>query len=214
MPDETTVDGTAGPNPFANPEETNGMKSIVDTILDLDEFLSGDVRLAERTAYFTINPHLEAEIDELEAQLAELIDEHGRPVAQGDVSVADGEHPAVKLANEIEAKRAEMHKSRRGVRVRQLPSDDWAAFRNKYRKALEDDQHPQRRAMWDELIVACAVRPTFTPEKLKKLRSMVGDPQVGEIEYACFKVCTESGVSVPKSPASSLVLKHQARAKS
>lgn len=204
---------TPAENPFANPEEANGVKSIVDTILDLDEFLAGDVRLAERTAYFTTKPQLEAEIDELEGQLAELVDEHGRPTDQGDVSIADGEHPAVKLANEIEAKRAELHKSRRGVRVRQLPSTEWAAFKEKHKKPLADPEHERRQAMWDELIVACAIRPTFTPEKLKKLRTMVGDPQVAEIELACWQACTSSGVSVPKSPASSLVLKHQARAK-
>lgn len=204
----------SGPSVFEKPEQANGTKSIVDTILDLDEFLSGDVRLAEKTAYFTTEPQLEAELDELEAQLAEITDEHGRPVdAGGDVSIADGQHPAVVLANEIEAKRAELHKSRRGVRVRQLPSTEWAAFKEKHKKAMADPEHERRQAMWDELIVACAIRPTFTPEQLKKLRSMVGDPQVAEIELACWQACTSSGVSVPKSPTSSLVLKHQARAK-
>lgn len=209
MSDQT--DDTTSPNPFEKPTTD---PSIVDTILDLDEFLSGDVRRAEKTAYFATKPHLEAEIDELEAQLAEITDEHGRPAAQGDVSIADGEHPAVVLAKEIEAKRAELHKSRKGVRVRQLSSEDWAAFKEKHKKPLADPEHPNRKAMWNELIVACAIAPVFTPEKLVSLRKLVGDPQIAEIELACWQVCTSSGVSVPKSPLSSLVLKHQARAKS
>lgn len=203
------------PSPFQQPPtpDMNGTRSIVDTMLDLDEFLSGDVRLAEKTAYFTTEPQLEAEIDELEARLGEITDEHGRPVEQGERSAADGQHPAYALADEIEAKRAQLHKSRRGVRVRQLPSSDWAAFKEKHKKALADPEHERRQAMWDELIVACAIAPAFTPEKLKKLRTMVGDPQVAEIELACWQACTSSGVSVPKSLLSSAVLKHQARAK-
>lgn len=199
------------PNPFEKPTQ-NGTKSIVDTILDLDEFLSGDVRLAEKTAYFTTEPQLEAEIDELEAKLSELTDEMGAPIATGDVSISDGQHPAVQLANEITELRARLHKSRKGVRVRQLPSDEWAAFRTKHKRTLEDVTSPQRQAMWNELIVACAVRPAFTLEKIQKLRKMVGDPQVSQIELACWDVCTESGVSVPKSPLSSRVLKQQTRA--
>lgn len=211
---EATISDT--PTDAVNPFEKPETPSIVDTILDLDEFLSGDVRLAEKTAYFTTEPQLEAEIDELEAKLAELTDEFGNPVdlAAGDVSVSEGRHPAYDLADEITAKRARLNKSRRGVRVRQLNSTEWAAFKEKHKKPLADPEHERRQAMWDELIVACAIRPEFTPEKLKKLRTMVGDPQVAEIELACWDVCTKSGVSVPKSPLSSLVLKHQARAKS
>lgn len=199
------------PNPFEKPDAAAAEPSIVDTILDLDAFLSGDVRLAEKTAYFTTEPQLEAEIDELEAQLAELTDEYGNPVAAAEASLADGKAPAYKLADEIEVKRAQLNRSRRGVRVRQLPSDEWLAFRAKHKKVMDDPGHADRRAMWDELIVACAIAPTFTVEKLAKLRKMIGDPQVSQIELACFHVCTKSGVSVPKSSLSSLVLRHQER---
>lgn len=205
-----------GPSPFEKPvaptaPSLNGERSIVDTMLDLDEFLSGEVRLAEKTAYFATRPDLQADIEALEHQLEMLTDALGRPLGNeiGEASIGDGEPTVLKLAREIEAKRAEYNASLRGVRVRQLQSDDWAAFRTKHKRALADTENPIPSAVWDELIVACAIQPEFTLEKIRALRKKVGSPQVAAVELACWNVCTNSGVSIPKSSLSSRVLKQR-----
>lgn len=199
------------PNPLIQPTtpDLNG-SSIVDTILDLDAFLAGDVRRAEKTARFSTKPWLEADIDALEARLEGITDELGRPVdLPAERAVGDTDHPAYGLAREIQAKRAEYRQSFASVRVRQLPSDDWTAFVAKHKKAL-DSEPPYPAAMWDELIVACAIQPAFTLDQVRALRSKLGHPQMDVISTACWEVCTSSGVSVPKSLRSSRVLKRQA----
>lgn len=200
------------PSPFEQPTppELNGERSIVDTMLDLDEFLSGEVRRAEKTAYFATRPDLEADIEALEHQLEAFTDALGRPIDQPEEdSIGDGEHPALALARKIQAMRAEYNASLRAVRVRQLPDDEWSAFRTKHKKVLADKDNPIPTAVWDELIVACAIDPVFTPDKIKALRKMVGSPQLAEIEMACWAACTSSGVSIPKSQLSSLVLRRR-----
>jgi hypothetical protein len=57
--------------------------SIVDTILQLDAYMSGDVRRAEKTARFCSKPWLEADIDELVFELQGLVDELGNPLPAG-----------------------------------------------------------------------------------------------------------------------------------
>lgn len=183
--------------------------SIVDTILDLDELLSSDVRRAEATARFSIKPWLEGEIEELERELDDLTDGSGKPAGRGEASLADeGPSAAFLKAEEIQAKRQEYAESFRSVRVEQLSSDDWLAFNQKHRKAL-DSPPPYPAAMWDELIAACAIAPKMPLEKVQALRKKIGQPQMHEIASKCWQANTEQGVSVPKSPLSSHVLRLQ-----
>jgi len=196
--DGTTM--TDAPSPVADLVKE---PSIVDQILDLDRLLSADVRRAEKTARFATRPDLEADIDDLHAELATMVDERGNPL-DDDGSLAAG-RTAQQVALELRAKQRELAESFRSVRVRALPEDEWEAFYQKHRKGIEAGQRPPE--MWAELIVACAIRPTFTPEKLQKFRTKVGHPAVDEIALACWAVNTTSGVSIPKSQLSSAVLK-------
>lgn len=204
------LDGT-GEAPAAVVE----MPSIVDTILNLDEFLSGDVRRAERTARFATRPDLEADIDELDAQLEMLTDGAGNPLdskperALGE----EGGASADQLADKIKALQIEYGASFRSVRLRQMAGDDWTAFQSKWRKEL-DAGSPFPDSMWDDLIVECAYAPAFTLAKIQKLRTMIGFPQVNAIAMAAWQANTQSGVSIPKSPLSSAVLRRRARATS
>lgn len=188
--------------------------SIVDTILNLDEFLSGDVRLAEKTARFCTRPDIEAEIDQLEAELAELVDETGRPLpgsADDSLGGDDGRGQALEKALAIQTKRQEMADATRSVRMRQLSDEKWQAFKVKHREAFATtDRTSQRAAMLDELVTASAIAPTIDAKQLAQLRGRVGAPQIDELIAIAWEVNTQSGVSVPKSLRSSAALKRLA----
>lgn len=202
-------------NAFEKPDEEP--KSIVDTILNLDELLSGDVRRATKTARILTKPHLGGELEEVEYELGQLIDDNGNLIEDGnsDRSLVDGgvRGRVDALLARRKALRAEMAASTASIRVEQLPDDEWDAFQNKHRDALAKGT-PFPPALWDELIVKCAVAPRMTEDKVKALRKLVGHPQMDEIAWKCWSVCTQSGVSVPKSSLSSDVLKQLERAKS
>lgn len=196
-------------NPFVKPDGQPVDASIVDTILDLDAILSADVRRAEKTARFSVKPWLEAEIDELDAALAALTDEHGNPLDTLEAGLGELS-PAMQLAQQIEELRREYTASMQSVRVRQLPADKWTAFQAKWRDAL-DKQPPFPDEMWDELIAACAIAPAMTLDQVRQLRTRLGHPVMHTIALAAWNVCAHSGVSVPKSQLSSRVLKRQRR---
>ena len=87
---------------------------------------------------------------------------------QDDESLGDGGRTAQTVALELRAKQVEMGKYFRSVRVRALPEEEWRAFYEKHRKDLEDGK--RLPAMWDELIIACAIAPAFTPETIRAFR--------------------------------------------
>lgn len=204
-------------NPNPDPAEAALLKepSIVDTILNLDELLSSDVRRAEKSARFCVQPWIEAEIEELHAELDGLTDDMGRPLDEGgESSVADGGgRTAFVVAEEIRVKQHEYAAAFRTVRVRQMPADDWTAFEERHKDSITKGA-PYPPEMFDELIAACAVAPRFTVEQARALRAKVGHPQVNEIALAAWNVCTQSGVSIPKSQLSSAVLKRARREQS
>jgi hypothetical protein len=217
--------GSPSPGPFGDPSLAAPAPtaaapvitepSIVDTILNLDEFLSGDVRLAEKTGRFCTKPDLEAKIDELELELAGLIDATTGQPLENDDALAAG-RTAYVVANEIKDLRFEYAEAIRGVRMRQMDDITWQAFRDAHKEAFAPnapDDSPERRAMLDALLVATAAAPKITAEKLAALRSQVGSPQIDELITTAWIVNTKSGVNVPKSPLSSAVLRLQERSK-
>jgi hypothetical protein len=211
--DDTTVpppvpaDSPLGtPNPAAAATAEPPAVSIVDTILNLDAYLSGDVRRAEKTARFCTKPWLEADIDELVYELESLTDETGNP-QQGQ------DEAAREVAVKIQTLQAEYGAAFVSVRMGQLPSDDWRAFRTKWRETL-DKPGEKPNTFWDALIETSALRPTITAAQAAQLRKKLGDPQMDVLAAAAWDVNTKSGVSIPKSPLSSHVLRRAARAQS
>lgn len=182
--------------------------SIVDTILDLDQLLSSDVRLAEKSYRFSIRPDLEAEIEDRHAELDGLTDSQGRPLPILDQAVGDGGRSAHVVASEIQELQVEYAASMRSGRVRQMDEDDWTAFQTRHKKALGEPP-PYPAEFYEDLIVRSAVAPRFTVEKLQAFRKKVGHPAFNEIASAAWQVNTNSGVSVPKSLLSSGVLRQQ-----
>jgi hypothetical protein len=203
------------PTPDDQAQPVVDLPSIVDTILDLDAFLSGDVRRAERTARFATKPDLEADIDELDALLDNLTDAQGRPLKaeqDGEPALGDSSSTseALTVATQIKDLQAEYAASFRSIRLRQMPDDDWDAFQIKHKDTLAKGA-PYPKELLNELIVASAIAPTVSDEQIKKLRKKIGAPQISSIAGAAWQVNTESGVSVPKSPLSSRVLRQQER---
>lgn len=214
--EDTTAGGPAAPSPAAGPlGNPNGaaplpVVSIVDTILDLDELLSADVRRAEKTARFCIEPWLEAEIDELEAELALLVDANGNPLPAPEAALEDVLRRAEQVSAEIYEKRMAMGRAFRSVRMGQLPADDWREFKARYRTVI-DAGAPYPSEFHDELISVTALRPKISLEQARELRSKYGDPQLHELSSKAWDVNEESGVSIPKSPTSSHVLRRAQR---
>lgn len=203
--------GTPNPAPRERPDApavVPPVVSIVDNILELNDYMSADVRRAEKTARFCSKPWLEAEIDELVYELESLTDDQGIPI-----KVEDGARDAVTVALEIQTKQAEMGAAFVSVRMGQLPSDDWGEFKTKWRAAL-DKGAPYPNDFYDELIGESSLRPKITAAQSAALRKKLGDPQMDELASKAWVVNAESGVSIPKSPLSSLVLRRAVRAQS
>lgn len=188
-------------------------ESVIDTVLDLDELLASDVRRAEKTEILYTKPHLEAEIDALEAELQQLTDGSSSPMVDEEASLAEGPvggRSAEVVAREIQEKRKEYAASGRSVRLKQLPSEDWTAFETTWKAALSKGA-PYPVAMWDDLISKCAVAPEMPLAKVQALRAKLGHPPLHKLAMTCWDLNTTSGVSVPKSPLSSDVLRPRKR---
>lgn len=202
--------------PFGNPDSDPtptpvDQPSIVDTILRLDEFMSADVRLAERTARFATRPDLEADIENLEAELDALTDDHGRPLEPvGEQSIGEpAGRTAAHVAGEIQALQQEYANSFRSIRLRQLNGDDWPAFKIQWRDAIEGDDDAKRDQMLDDLVVRCAIAPQMTPAEWAALRPRIGGHATELVRRVAWGVNSSAGVSIPKSSLSSLVLRRQ-----
>lgn len=197
------------------------LPSIVDQLFSLDDLESNDVRRAEKTARICTRPDLEADIDALEAELADLTDENGRPIhpiEDRDLSGDAGVRTALTVSEEIRALQEQMAASMRGVRMRALSADDWQAFRQRHKAAFESDDFLRNselpRVVYEELIALCAAPPLNSPEAVAKFKSKYGINQIDELAAIAYRVNLGSGVSIPKSPASLAVLRQARRAKS
>lgn len=184
--------------------------SIINEMLDLDDFLATDVRRAEKTEILYTKPHLEAEIDALEIELQQLTDGTGAPLVDEEAAVGDvpagGERTAEIVAAEIQDKRREYAASGKKVLLRQLASEDWMAFEQQWKSAF-DDGAPYPAPMWDDLISRCAANPAMPLEKVQALRAKLGNPPLSKLAITCWDLNTKAGVSVPFSLLSSRVLR-------
>lgn len=198
-----TVDEIAA----AAPADAEELGSIVDTILELDQLLSADVRRAEDVFRLYRRGDLLAKITELHEWLAALTDDMGRPLSPGDEE-ALGEGGQVRaLALELEETRKQCLRESGLVRLLQLEADDWEAFKTKWKSELAKPEGPATR-MWNALIAATISEPAgVTDTSVIKMRQLYGAPQIDALGKACWDINTQAGVSVPKSPLSSLVLK-------
>jgi len=200
-------------------------KSIVDDVFDLDEFLSADVRLPERSFRLFRRPDLEATINDLTAELDSLLDAHGRDLARvarggkpAEAAVGDGDDGAARTDDERTAGvvSAELLKVQRAyfqhsstIRLRAMDDVAWQAFDAKWGKAFRDtnvaegEQYPPEAIA--ALIDATTVGKSHIPsDKVAGFRARVGSTVITELARDAWQVNTQSGVSIPKSLISSL----------
>jgi hypothetical protein len=195
------------------PTKTNGTGvdvhgSIVDQVLDLDDFLASDIRLALKQASFYTRPDLEAQIEERNAELDALTDSQGRPLPVLDRAVGDGARSAAVVAQEVADLQAEYAASRRVIVMQQLDEDEWAEFQTKWKAAVAEDP-PYPPDFYVDLISRCAIRPPLPADKIPAFRKRVGAPAFDVIWQTAWQLNTQSGVSIPKSLLSSTVLRQQ-----
>lgn len=180
-------------------------KSIVDNILDLDDFLAKDVRRALKQAAWFTRPELEADIEQLNSELDQLTDGQGRPLPEIDATLERGRNARV-VAMELQAVQKAYAASRRVILMQQIDEDDWTEFQNRWKEAL-DGEPPYPAEFYEDLISRSAHKPKITPEQVAQLRKKVGRAVWDEIWKAAWQVNTMSGVSIPKSWISSSVLR-------
>jgi hypothetical protein len=209
----TSPFGTPNPGPTDPPVEIPKV-SIIDNILNLDTYMSGDVRRAEKTARFCSKPWLEAEIDELQFELEGLVDPLGNPLpGVGEHAVGEKVRTPQQVALEIQTLQAEMGASFVSVRMAQMPSEKWNEFTTTWREVIERGA-PYPNDFYNKLIEVSAKTPTITADQAAELRKKLGHPQMDVLANAAWVVNTESGVSIPKSSLSSLVLRQAQRSRS
>lgn len=184
---------------------TDDAKSIVDTLFKLDELMSGAVRRARKSASFYIRPDLEARLDELDAELASLVDSQGRPRTIIDQAVGDGTRSAESVALERQEVAIEMEASRRRIVFEQVDEDRWAAHLAKHKDTL-DGEPPFTAEFYEETISMSAVQPTLSIDEVREIRKRMGRPVFDLLFSKAWDVNSRSGVSIPKSLISSAVL--------
>lgn len=180
--------------------------SIIDTILNLDEYLSGDVRRAEKISRFAGKPWLEADIDQLVFELQNLVDSDGTALAGQEVR-------AVEVATQIQTKQAEYGAAFVYVRMGQMSSEDWKAFTDTWKDTI-GRSGPRPNSFYDALIEGTAIDPKISRAQVEALRKKLGDPQMDVLASDAWEVNANSGVSIPKSQLSSLVLRRAALVRS
>lgn len=216
MPDESLVGGdaptitkpapVAAQHPLGNPEPppaAPSAASIVDTILNLDELLSADVRRAEKSVTIYLRPDLEGRRDELEEELDLLTDSAGRPLSVADRGLEDGRSYDAVYTEQQDVLR-EYAASGRRIRFRQMPDDEWDEFLAQH-KDSDKPGEPRPKSFWNDLIAASAVAPKMTVAQVAEMRKTVGSPPLTLMGNAAWEVNALSGVSIPKSRHSSRV---------
>lgn len=181
--------------------------SIINSVLNLDEFLAADIRLAQKQAAWYTRPDLEAVIEELNAELEGLTDTEGRPLTDAEATMEDS-RTAQTVAAELVGVQKEYAASRRYILMQQLDQDEWTEFQATWKKVLDEDP-PYPPDFYADLISRCAVKPKIRREQVDDLRKRMGAAAFDVVWSAAWAVNTRSGVSIPKSYLSSVVRRQQ-----
>jgi hypothetical protein len=193
-----------GDTPFGNP---NGVAVKTPTIkyLSLDEVLTSAKR-TRTIAHICMRADLQAEYDDLVAELATLVDHEGRLLATAEEAL--GEEGGAARAQEIDQRmrqlRLEMNQAMRQVEFEGMPEDKWRPWYNtnfphqRVKTARSSGQEPDISDFNNKLIAETAVSPTFTEQDVAKLRTVLTTPQMSLLANKAWAACTTGGVDVPK----------------
>lgn len=192
MNDQTLAGDTT---PAPRPAAPSLAVAAVETVLDVDEIMT-QARLVERTARICLRGDLQAELDDIMDELANLVDADGNILSEGDQALADQSR-----ANELLERRhnvlADMAGAMRTIRFRAMPDDTWRAWEKAHQDA--SGQYKDVDEANADLIATTAIAPKLTLEQVKQMRSKLGPTQIGTLANKAFEACTSGGVDVPKS---------------
>lgn len=199
MPEDQTLAGGSDETPSpAQPVNLGSLTTnAVETVLDLDEVMS-QARLVEKKGSICYRGDLQAEYDELQEELASLVDEHGRPLSDDDETVLSDVSRAEEINGRLMELHGELKAATRYVLFRALPDDEWQSWDRAQRDAKGDFKDVD--ASNTDLIARCAVEPKMTVAQVEGLRKKLGAPSIAALANAAFRACTTGGVDVPKLP--------------
>jgi hypothetical protein len=212
MSDQTLSDTTPDADPtgssvFGNP---NGPAAAppVRRMLSVEDVLQS-VRLPEKHARICVRADLQAEHDEIVAELATLIDAHGELIeddGERAVGEASSRDRAQELGDRLTAVRRKMGESMWLPRFRGLSTDELAVFNRQHYPKGENADLTEYNT---KLVAECSLDPKMSVDEVKALRKKLGSRAFVALVQTAVEVCTRGGVDVPKSPTSLLNLTQQ-----
>lgn len=195
---------------FGNPNGATPTAAPTVKYLDLDEVLSS-ARRHRTAAHICLRADLQAEYDDLLAELAAMVDAQGQLLPRDPEATLDDAGTAAlaqEKADRVTAIRREMNAAMRRVEFEGMPEDKWRPWYERHypQKAITEanlkglDVNQVLKGFNDLLIAEVAVAPKLTVDEVLKLRSVLGPTQINELANKAWEACTSGGVDIPKSP--------------
>lgn len=205
MSDQTlgdTTQPTPGPTVFGTPDADSAADPIehpsTARMLTLDDVLSR-ARLPEKRARVCLRADLQAEYDELVAELSTLVNAQGELIDDDTdraISETSARDRAVELGERIEVVRRKMADSMWLPLFRGLSTDDLAVFNKRH---LPKGDSPDLTEYNQLLVAECSVEPKMSIDDVKELRKKLGSRAFVQLVKTANEVCIQGGIAVPKS---------------
>lgn len=197
---DATLGGDTEPTTsvFGDPNATT--PPIVRRQLTVEDVLES-ARRPEKYARVCLRADLQAEHDQLVAELATLVNAQGEIIADEEASIgeATAEARAKQINERLKVLRAEMAESMWFVLFRGMAAEDYQVFDKKYRPKTKDADFTEFHS---RLVTETAIDPAIAYEQVVALRKKLGPRAMVELYNTAFAVCNTGGVDVPKLPAS------------
>lgn len=201
-PDTTPPASGAFGNPngaAADPESTAGRRQWT-----IEEILAS-AKLPEKRARVCLAANLQAEHDDLVAQLAAMVNTQGELIEDPEASMGEisAAARAQALNDRLAAVRQRMQSSMWFPLFRGLSTEDLAVFNKRHLPKSDDGDMTDYNV---EIVAACAAEPTMAVADVRALRKKLGARAMQELVNTAHEVCARGGVDVPKLPVSLLNL--------
>ena len=206
-----------GATPFGNPNGPTDPQPPAEPVRQwtIDDILA-TAKTPERHARVCLRADLEAEHEQIVAELATLVDAQGKVMddderSGGEVSKAARVQQLVARDEEL---LAEMAKSMWFPLFRGLTTDELTDFNRLHKpKPRADGEDPDMSEYNTLLVAECSVAskhgPKLSVDDVRALRKKIGSRAIGEMDRTAHAVCTLGGADVPKLPGSWAGLKQQ-----
>lgn len=177
-------------------------------IWTVEEILA-EAKLPERHARICLRADLEAEHEQIVAELASLIDAQGHVIEDEERAAGEGSVVArvQGLAARDEQVLSQMREAMWFPLFRGLSTEALQEFNAQHYPKKPDKNGDIDLSGYNVLLIAeTAVEPRLTPDQVRALRGKLGAKAYKQLVDTAQSVCVRGGVDVPKSPASLLNL--------